>query len=162
MRNGMNQKPGAAAPATMQGGAGGAPANAGPSPQRVAVKPNLPAVPVEPGPPAGPPKHYRVMNGGTVVFGGNRTVMRAGKEVSDKDYDIRFLLRQGIRLEPIGQDGLTQHDPVQAPHKLGDVLIPNSPEGNAAREEFAKMVDDKGQPLPVPSPQFAAPAPPAK
>ncbi len=43
------------------------------------------------------------MNGGNIMYGNCRTAMRAGKEISDAQFDIDLLRRQGIRLEPLDE-----------------------------------------------------------
>lgn len=47
------------------------------------------------------PKRYRVLNGGHITWNGNRTVMRAGKEIDSLNYDVTKLRQQGIKLEEI-------------------------------------------------------------
>ena len=47
------------------------------------------------------PKRYRVTKDGAFVQQGARVNLRAGKEVSDKDYDIAGLRRAGVLLEEI-------------------------------------------------------------
>lgn len=139
-----NQTKGAAT-APVAGGASGAPVAAAPRHEQAAPK----TVAVDRGP-APKPKLYRVMNGGTIVTASCRTVMRAGKEVSDKDYDIRMLQRQGIRLSPIEDEA----EPEQAAHRPGDVVIPGTDAANSAAEEYKRMVDGEGKATPAPSPQF--------
>lgn len=53
------------------------------------------------GVPARPAKRYRVLNGGQVLYNNCRTAIRAGKEITDTQFDIELLRRQGIRLEEI-------------------------------------------------------------
>jgi hypothetical protein len=48
-----------------------------------------------------PSKRYRVVNGGVVMYNNCRTNIRAGKELSEAEYDIALLRRQGIRLEEL-------------------------------------------------------------
>ena len=161
MRNGMKKD--AAAPATMPGGAGGAPANAGPDPRKDAVAQAPAAMPSEPpttpAVPAAKPKLYRVMNGGTIVWNSCRTVLRAGKEVSSKDYPIAMLRRQGIRLEPVDPSEYDEEQPqasaTSGAQGLAPILVPGTPEARAAAEQISKMVGADGKPLPVPSPQFS-------
>lgn len=148
MRNGM--KP---APAAMPGGAGGAPTSAGPAPQRAAVAPAARQEAPRDAVPAARPKTYRCLNGGTIVADGCRTALRAGKEVSDLQYDIRLLKRQGIRLELV-EDDVAPSVPEQAAHRQGDILIPGTPASDAESARLQRLVDE-GKPLPpVPSPQM--------
>lgn len=44
---------------------------------------------------------YRVVNGGHVMYGGCRTVLRPGKLVDAYAYDLELLRRQGIQLEEL-------------------------------------------------------------
>ncbi len=102
-------------PARVPGGASGVP-------QVGAAVPSNPAAAAFLGRGPGPiPKRYRVINGGMVMMTNVRTTMRAGKEISEKDYDIANLRRQGIKLEE---------------------LVPEQPEAPAAPEETdAKPAD---------------------
>lgn len=99
MRNVRPQAPPTAphpAPPPMTGGASGVP-NASPATASAASA----AAHVKRDAGSTKPKRYRVMNGGTIVNGGCRTAIRAGKEITDQQYDIAHLKRQGIKLEPL-------------------------------------------------------------
>jgi hypothetical protein len=52
-------------------------------------------------PPGPRPKKFRVVNGGYIVFNGARTVLRAGKEIDETQYDLAQLERQGIILKEV-------------------------------------------------------------
>ena len=95
----MRNKGAEVAGAKVPGGASGVPTASGQIAQPTAApNPFL-------GRPAGPkPKRYRVLNGGNVMFNNVRTVLRVGKEVTNLNYDIAGLQRQGIRLEALVDD----------------------------------------------------------
>jgi hypothetical protein len=156
MRNGMKA---GQAPAAMPGGAGGAPIGAGPLPMRtMPAQVHQPIVEkVVDKTPAPSPRIYRVLNGGTIVWNGCRTTLRAGKEVSDKDYDIRMLMRQGIKFAPVleSEFELPGMQPTGSPvepkaHQNGDVVVPGSEAARAMDLETQKA-KDAGKPLTVPS-----------
>jgi hypothetical protein len=117
MRNRPNV-PGQPDVATQVGPAGGAP-GLPPSPNHILPGP-LPVVGSFSGRPPGPkPKKFRIMNGGFLVQGGVRVVIRAGKEVDETQYNLRFLKSQGFRLEevtddlempPLGMEGIMTPD----------------------------------------------------
>jgi len=46
-------------------------------------------------------RRFRVIKGGNISTGGVRATLREGKELDERNYDIRNLVRQGIRLEEI-------------------------------------------------------------
>lgn len=64
-------------------------------PGAVTARANLGSVPAE------PIARYRAVNGGHVMYGGCRTVIRAGKLVDAYSYDLDLLRRQGIVLEEV-------------------------------------------------------------
>lgn len=47
-----------------------------------------------------PPQAYKVVTGGTVMYRGNRVIIRVGKILDSRAYDIAVLTDQGIKLEP--------------------------------------------------------------
>ena len=99
--------PGAVAPATMPGGAAGVPQSV--TANTATVKATTPLARGAAGP---KPKRWRVLNGGLIVHGGMKTVLRAGKEIDDSNYDLRMLRKQGIRLEEIvDEESLPALDP---------------------------------------------------
>jgi hypothetical protein len=60
------------------------------------------------------PRRYRILNGGNIMYGNCRTAMRAGKEISDAQFDIALLKRQGIRLEEIRDEDSPAETPQAA------------------------------------------------
>lgn len=59
-----------------------------------------------------PIRRFRVVQGGVVLTNGYRTRLHVGKEIDDRNYDIRRLCLQGVRLEEItGQDPNAIHIP---------------------------------------------------
>lgn len=48
-----------------------------------------------------PPKQYRVLNGGFIVYNNSRTILRQGKIIHEGAYDLAKLVAQGIKLEEI-------------------------------------------------------------
>jgi hypothetical protein len=61
------------------------------------------------------PTRYRVVNGGRIMLGGALTVLRPGKELDERQYDLRELKKQGIRLEEVKEDDentFAEHDPL--------------------------------------------------
>jgi hypothetical protein len=83
--------------AKVAGGAGGVPENAADRQADQGAKARARAAVPR-------PKRYRVTNGGMIVYNNCRTAMRAGKEVSEAQFDLALLRRQGIRLEEIIDD----------------------------------------------------------
>jgi hypothetical protein len=130
MRNGMQ----GGAPQKLPGGASGAPAVVERNVQVAAAQKPAPK-----GEAPKPPKRYRVMNGGTIVWQNCRTALRAGKEISDATYDVKLLRRQGIRLEPIEDDepAAPAPMPIASP---AEVLVPGTPEAKVAGDAISKEV----------------------
>jgi hypothetical protein len=60
-----------------------------------------------------PIKRYRVTNGGRISVKGTPHVLRPGKEVDERTYDLKMLRQQGIKLEEITEDDdYVQPDPL--------------------------------------------------
>ncbi len=50
------------------------------------------------------PKKYRVLVGGHLTIRGERHPLRAGKVISDNEYDVRAVRNQGFKLELVTDD----------------------------------------------------------
>lgn len=129
----------------MPGGASGAPQVAAAGMQQAGVGMVKPQASAGHGPPPREPVRYRVMNGGTIVWHGCRTPLRAGKEISDAQYDITLLKRQGIRLARIDQDGEEEYverggEITRDTHgvRRSEVLVPGSPEAISQGNQWEK------------------------
>jgi len=69
-------------------------------PAVAAVQPSAPSVPTVQ-PTHQPVKVYRVRVGGPILCRGVRTVLKPGKIVDERMYDVPMLLTQGIVLDPV-------------------------------------------------------------
>ena len=97
--NGPNGMP-ESAPARMPGGAPGVPPQ---SSGQVLSDPARTFKQLEPR--VGPKvRRYRVRNGGAFMMGSVRVTLRAGKEITDTNYDVAMLKRNGILLDEVRED----------------------------------------------------------
>lgn len=51
-----------------------------------------------------PPPQYRVKVGGPILSGGHRTVLKPGKLIDARNYDLKALRNVGIVLEPVAPE----------------------------------------------------------
>lgn len=105
--SGSNQTTPVAAPdmaSSVLGGASGVPTDEAGRPMPMLV-PEAPVVADAtentPGNPEPTVQRYRVSNGGHVMVNGYRTVMRVGKIVDERTFDLNSLRHQGIKLDPL-------------------------------------------------------------
>jgi hypothetical protein len=73
------------------------------------------------------PRRYRVVLGGPVMSGGLRNVLRAGKELDDRHYNIAQLIGQGVQLqeiEAVGPEIEVTDDPTTRQRKAAQALGP--------------------------------------
>lgn len=48
-----------------------------------------------------PPQRWRVAVGATILHNGARTILKVGKELDERCYDLQALRRQGVTLVPV-------------------------------------------------------------
>lgn len=93
-------------------------------------------------PPGPKPKRYRVVNGGYIVFNGARTVLRAGKEIDETQYDLVMLERQGIILKaldaPVSASARPDDEDPHVPAGPGGVTQPGQMSDFATHPSQAK------------------------
>lgn len=69
-------------------------------------------------------RRFRVMNGGMVAQNGLRTALRPGKEISDAQYDVKQLQRQGIVLKELVDDEVAVQEPLPGTKALTETAAP--------------------------------------